>query len=190
MPAEDPESLPPHCSAWSVYGGAPPKGKVKSQVQPTSSQEADVQYVKEVEQDGTGTEDVFCKPDFMLAPSSFACEYDPHVEPDKLADMYTGQTHIFSPVSISQARCPVLSVSLRQHRLSAVLRVCMPACRSACLPVCLPACVHACLSTSLSVCVSAKAVCPLFSLFRCLVMWLHVLPVPFDISGNYVRLHT
>ena len=121
MPAEDHESLPPQCSASSVHGDAPAGGKVKRRSQPASSKKADVQDLKDMEEGGSCTDsqtqqkknksgvdstqvpqsrmssrrklnqDEFFKRDFMLAPSSFACEYAPDVAPDKLADIYTGQ---------------------------------------------------------------------------------------------------
>ena len=165
MPIEDPESLPSQCPACLVCDGAPVQGKVKPHIQPTSSQKADPQDLKNMEQRATGTEDVFCKQDFMLAPSSFACEFDSHVEPDKLADIYTGQTHISLPASISQAGClsfVCVSPSAKAVCCPASVHACLsPSVRpSVCLSVCLP----------LSLCVAAKAVCPLCSLFGCLVM--------------------
>lgn len=117
MPAEDHESLPAQCSASSVHGDSPAGGKVKRRSQPASSKKADVQDLKDMEEGSTRTDtqteqkesgvdpqhqsrmssrqklnqDEFFKRDFMLAPSSFACEYAPDVAPDKLADIYTGQ---------------------------------------------------------------------------------------------------
>ena len=119
MPAEGREALPPQCSASSVHGDAPAGGKVKWRSQPASSKQADVQDLKDMEEGGSRTDtqteqkksgsdspeelqsrrssrqklnqDEFFKRDFMLAPSSFACELEPDVAPDKLADIYTGR---------------------------------------------------------------------------------------------------
>ena len=129
MPAESHESLPPQCSASSVHGDVPADGKVKRRRQPASSKKAEGQDLKDMEEGGSGADnqadekkttgvggtqaqqsrkssrrklnqDEFFKRDFMLAPSSFACEYDPDVAPDKLADIYTGQcTENFSQYS-------------------------------------------------------------------------------------------
>lgn len=101
------ESLPAQCSASSVHGDAPAGGKVKRRSQPASSKKADVQDLKDMEEGGPDThnqtadsrktsrrrlnQDEFFKHDFMLAPSSYATEYEPDVAPDKLADIYTGQ---------------------------------------------------------------------------------------------------
>ena len=148
IPAEGPEAIPPQCSVSSVHGRAPAGGKVKRRSQPASSKKANVQDLKEMEEGSAGADsytqqkksgqngkqrnhsrqssrrhlnqDEFFRRDFMLAPSSYACEYDPDVAPDKLADMYTGQF---------------------------CLSFCLPGCCSACLSVprpglstCLPVC--------------------------------------------------
>lgn len=95
-------------------------GKVKRRSQPASSKKVDVQDLEDMEEGGKGTDaqteqkrsgvdstqaqhsrtssrrslnqDEFFERDFMLAPSSFASEYDPDIAPDKLADIYTGQS--------------------------------------------------------------------------------------------------
>lgn len=120
MPAEGHDSLPPQCSASSVHGDSPAGGKIKRRSQPASSKKADVQDLKDMEEGGNSTDaqteqkksgvdstqaqhsrmssrrnlnqNEFFKRDFMLAPSSFASEYDPDIAPDKLADIYTGQS--------------------------------------------------------------------------------------------------
>lgn len=102
MPAEHHEPLPPQYLGWSVHGEAHVQGKVNPHSQPASNKKADMQDMKNMEQGHTGTQDVFCKSDFVLAPSSSACEYHADLEPDKLADIYTGQTHIQLPLSVSQ----------------------------------------------------------------------------------------
>lgn len=111
MPANG--QLPPSCSASSVHGASPSSSARKSQCQPASAKKADVQDLKEMEEGSRGgtddqtkhmngkhdmgtpsrrtlNQDEFFERDFMLAPSSYACEYEPDIAPDKLADIYTG----------------------------------------------------------------------------------------------------
>ena len=137
MPAEDHEALPPQCSASSVHGDA----QVKRRSQPASSKKASVQDLKDMEEGGTSTDtqteqkksgavsaqehlsrmssrrklnqDEFFKRDFMLAPSSFACEYDPDVAPDKLADVYTGQC--------AQDLRPIFCLPTKMHNCMTVI---------------------------------------------------------------------
>lgn len=119
MPDGGHESLPLQSSASSVHGASPAGGKVTRRSQPASSKKADVQDLKDMEEGGNSTDaqteqkksrvdstqaqhsrmssrrnlnqNEFFKRDFMLAPSSFASEYDPDIAPDKLADIYTGK---------------------------------------------------------------------------------------------------
>ena len=111
--------MPPSCSASSVHRDSPSPRKIHRQSQPASAKKADVQDLEDMEEgDGrtdsqteqkrnkasdeemqhsrkssrkTLNQDGFFKKDFMLAPSSYACEYDPDIPPDKLADIYTGE---------------------------------------------------------------------------------------------------
>ena len=118
MPQDERHMLPPHsCSASSVHGGSPSPAKCRQKTQPASAKKVDVQDLKDMEEGSQRTDtqtggkknrdgqesqhsrasshrklnqDEFFERDFMLAPSSYACEYDPDISPDKLADIYTG----------------------------------------------------------------------------------------------------
>ncbi len=121
MPSDRQRSLPPpSCSASSVHGASPTPAK--SSRQPASAKKADTQDLKDMEEGSCGADnqteqkmngernpgmqhsrmssrrklnqDEFFKKDFMLAPSSYACEYEPDIAPDKLADIYTGAHHL------------------------------------------------------------------------------------------------
>ncbi|KAL0022813.1 hypothetical protein WJX79_000883 [Trebouxia sp. C0005] len=48
-------------------------------------------------------QDEFFRKDFMLAPSSYACEYEPNIAPDKLADIYTGYKERVSRPEVTEA---------------------------------------------------------------------------------------
>jgi len=125
MPSDRQHALPPpSCSASSVHGASAP---AKSSRQPASSKKADTQDLKNMEEGSHGTDnqteqkmngerepgmqhsrmssrrklnqDEFFRKDFMLAPSSYACEYEPDIAPDKLADIYTGVHHFSMLVS-------------------------------------------------------------------------------------------
>ena len=140
IPHEGNQALPPQCSASLVHG--PAGGKVKRRSQPASSKKADVQDLKNMEEGNTGTDsqtdtttnaeagkqmhhsrkssrrhlnqDEFFERDFMLAPSSYACEYDPDVAPDKLADIYTGEgfRRLDSALSACLPVCPLVRLSI------------------------------------------------------------------------------
>ncbi len=120
MPSDRQHALPPpSCSASSVHGASP--APAKSSRQPASAKKADIQDLKNMEEGSHGADnqkeqkmngerdpgmqhsrmssrrklnqDEFFRKDFMLAPSSYACEYEPDIAPDKLADIYTGVYH-------------------------------------------------------------------------------------------------
>ncbi|DBA94054.1 TPA: hypothetical protein ACH3X1_001703 [Trebouxia sp. C0004] len=128
MPSDRQHALPPpSCSASSVHGPFPPAAK--SSRQPASAKKADIQDVKDMEEGTHGADnqteqkmngepgmqharmssrrklnqDEFFRKDFMLAPSSYACEYEPDIAPDKLADIYTGYKERVSRPEVTEA---------------------------------------------------------------------------------------
>ncbi|KAA6427714.1 MAG: sn1-specific diacylglycerol lipase alpha, partial [Trebouxia sp. A1-2] len=130
MPSDRQHALPPpSCSASSVHGASPPH--TKSSRQPASAKKADTQDLKDMEEGTQGTDDQmeqkmngernpgmqhgrmssrrklnqdeFFRKDFMLAPSSYACEYEPNIAPDKLADIYTGYKERVSRPEVTEA---------------------------------------------------------------------------------------
>ncbi|KAL0048262.1 hypothetical protein WJX82_011336 [Trebouxia sp. C0006] len=115
--------------ASSVHGGS--RSPAKSSRQPASAKKADTQDLKDMEEGTHGTDnqtelkmngehdpgmqharmssrrklnqDEFFRKDFMLAPSSYACEYEPDIAPDKLADIYTGYKERVSQPEVTEA---------------------------------------------------------------------------------------